>query len=166
MLGVARRILHNEEDARDAVQDAFLSAFRALGSFRAGSRLSTWLHRITVNASLMRIRRAASRPEEPIEDFLPSFLDDGHRASPGDAWGERADRLLERKEACEGVRRAIDRLPESYRLVLLARDIEGLSGSEVAEALGISTNAVKIRLHRARQALRELLDARVREVEP
>src|SRR5262245_65193359 len=77
MLATARRVLGNEEDARDAVQDAFLSAFRALNSFEGQSRLSTWLHRIAVNAALMKLRSKRRRPERPITDLLPRFTEDG-----------------------------------------------------------------------------------------
>jgi RNA polymerase sigma-70 factor (ECF subfamily) len=141
MLAVARRIVRNEEEARDVLQEAYLLAFRALPRFEGQSRLSTWLHRIVVNAALMRLRSRKARPEESIEP-LP----------------ESAESLLSRRETCDTVRAAIDRLPETYRTVLLLRDIEELDTCEVAELLGVTPNAIKIRLHRARQALRELLD--------
>lgn len=159
LLSVARRFLRNEEDARDAVQEAFLSAFRSLASFERTSRFSTWLHRIAVNCCLMRLRTRRRKPEEPIDDLLPRFSADGHQAVPSRAWGESAEGLLERSETRAIVRAAIDRLPDSYREVLLMRDIEEISTTEAAGLLEISENAVKIRLHRARQALRGLLDA-------
>jgi RNA polymerase sigma-70 factor (ECF subfamily) len=163
MLAVARRFLRVEEDARDAVQDAFISAFRAIDRFEGGSRLSTWLHRIVVNAALMKLRSRQRKPETSIEELLPHFLEDGHFAEPPAEWQQPADRALERQETREQVREAIDRLPENYRTVLLLRDIEGLDTAESAAALGITPNAAKIRLHRARQALRELLDEYMRE---
>lgn len=158
LLAVARRFLRSEEDARDAVQDAFLSAFRSLDSFEGTSRLATWLHRIVVNACLMRLRTRRRKPEAAIEDLLPHFVEDGHRANPGPAWEESADVLIERREVRALVRAAIDRLPDGYRVVLVLRDIEELDTAETARLLELSENAVKIRLHRARQALRELLD--------
>ena len=163
MLAVSRRLLRCEEDARDAVQDAFLQAFRALPGFAGQACLGTWLHRIAVNACLMRLRSRRTKPEESIEPLLPSFLEDGHKAVPAVDW-EPCDRLMERQEVRQRVREAIDRLPDTYRTVLLLRDIEEMSTAEVAEALSITENAVKVRLHRARQALRELLDAYMREV--
>ena len=166
MLAVARRMLRCEEESRDAVQDAFLQAFRALPRFAGQSCLGTWLHRIVVNASLMRLRSRRSKPEESIEPLLPTFLEDGHKAIPAVGWPEPCDRLLERREVRRMVRESIDRLPDTYRTVLLLRDIEEMSTAEVAEALAITENAVKIRLHRARQALRELVDVRLREVTP
>jgi RNA polymerase sigma-70 factor (ECF subfamily) len=158
MLAVARRILGNEIDAQDAVQDAFLVAFRSLGRFEGRSTLATWLHRIAVNCALMRIRSQKRSRERPIEDFLPQFLADGHRQNPGSAWAITYDSAVADNETRELVRQSIDALPESYRLILLLRDIEERTTEETAELLELSVANVKTRLHRARQALRELLD--------
>lgn len=158
LMAVARRYLKNDEDVRDAVQDAFLSAFRSIDRFAGGSQLYTWLHRIQVNACLMKLRTKRRKPEESIEDLLPHFDSGGHQSEPSLLWQEPAEREIERRETRELVRRAIDRLPESYRTVLLLRDIEDVSTEETADLMGISPNAVKIRLHRARQALRTLID--------
>jgi RNA polymerase sigma-70 factor (ECF subfamily) len=163
LLAVTRRLLGDDEEARDAVQEAFLSAFRALDGFQGGSRLSTWLHRIAVNAALMRLRTRRRRPEDPIEDLLPRFLEDGHFAAAPAPWRERGDALLERRELRARVRAAIEGLPEGHRNVLLLRDIEELDTGEVAEMLGLTVGAVKTRLHRARAALREALDPILRE---
>jgi RNA polymerase sigma-70 factor (ECF subfamily) len=157
LLAVARRHLRCEEDARDAVQQAFCSAFRGLTSFQGGSSLSTWLHRIVVNACLMKRRALSRRPEESIESLLPRFDETGHSVTPYESWAPQAERSLLSKETRETVRTAIERLPESYRTVLLLRDIEELDTNEVARLLSLTPNAVKIRLHRARQALRTLL---------
>jgi RNA polymerase sigma-70 factor (ECF subfamily) len=157
LLAVARRLLRNEEDAQDAVQQAFLSAFRALPSFNAQSRLTTWLHKIVANAALMKLRTSGRHPEERIEDLLPAFLEDGHHAERFSEWALPADLRLVRHETRARVRMAIERLPETYRSVLMLRDIEELSTEEAAEALGITATAVKVRLHRARQALLKLL---------
>lgn len=164
LLRVARRFMRSEEDARDAVQDAFVAAFRSIGTFAENARLSTWLHRIVINACLMRLRARRRRPEEDIEQYLPRFLRDGHAAEPGQPWSESAEAVLQRTELCGVVRAAIDQLPDAYREVLLLRDIEELSTAEAAEVLGVTPNAVKIRLHRARQALRTLLDPYMRPV--
>lgn len=158
LLAVARRLLRNEEDAQDAVQQAFLSAFRALPAFNGQSRLGTWLHRIVTNVALMKMRTRGRRPEESIDDLLPSFLEDGHHVQQFSTWTVRADAQLIQRETRTQVRQAIDRLPEAYRTVLLLRDIEELSTEETAQALGVTTNTVKIRVHRARQALMKLLD--------
>jgi len=160
LLAVARRLLRNEEDARDAVQDGFMSALRSLDGFGGRSQLSTWLHRITVNAALMKLRTRRRKPEDAIDDLLPGFLEDGHHARHPHEWRDTAEALVASREDREFVRAAIERLPESYRTVLLLRDIEELDTCEVAQALGVSDNVVKVRLHRARQALRTLLEPR------
>lgn len=158
MLRVARRMLRNEDDARDAVQDAFLSALRSLDRFQGDAKLATWLHRIVVNACLMKLRRRRRKPELAIEDLLPRFLEDGHQVRPSSEWNLPADEAVGRGEIRMLVRSCIDRLPESYRTVLLLRDIEDVDTEETARLLDISSTAVKVRLHRARQALRTLLD--------
>ena len=159
MLAVARRYLPQAHDAEDALQDAFLSAFKSIDRFEGGSRLSTWLHRIVVNAALMKLRTKRRKPEESIDDLLPTFKEDGHATDfPVPEWRESAEEALERRETREIVRSCIDRLPEGYRNVLLLRDIEGLDTEETSRVLDVNTNVVKIRLHRARQALRTLLD--------
>ena len=162
LLRVARRFFDSEEDARDAVQDAFVAAFKSIGNFAASSRLSTWLHRIVINACLMKLRTRRRKPEEDIEQYLPRFLEDGHQVESSVAWNESAETMLQRAETAAIVRDAIARLPESYRQVLTLRDIEELTTEEVAEILGMTPNAVKIRLHRGRQALRTLLDPKMR----
>ena len=158
LLRLARRFLGNEEDARDAVQDAMVSVFKSIGNFESGSMLSTWLHRIVVNASLMKLRTKKRREEIDIEEYLPQFQEDGHQLEPSVPWTENAESMLERDELRAIVRKAIDQLPETYRIVLLLRDIEEMTTEETASILGITPNAVKLRLHRARQALRTLLD--------
>jgi RNA polymerase sigma-70 factor (ECF subfamily) len=161
MLAVAVRFLQNEHDAQDAVQDAFLSAFRSIDGFQGGARLSTWLHRIVVNAALMKIRGRRRRPERAIEDLLPRFHADGHRQDVGPAWNVSPEAAASDRETREAVRRGIDELPDSYRTVLLLRDIEGRNTQETAELLEVTEGVVKTRLHRARQALRTLLAPRL-----
>jgi RNA polymerase sigma-70 factor (ECF subfamily) len=157
LLAVARRIVGTEEDARDVVQDAFLNAFRSLDRFEGNAKLSTWLHRIAVNAALMKLRTRKRKPEQPIDTLLPGFQEDGHFEERFQSWEEPVDKALERAENRELVRKQIDALPDSYRTVLVLRDIEGLDTEETARMLGLSVNATKIRLHRARQALRTML---------
>jgi RNA polymerase sigma-70 factor (ECF subfamily) len=159
---VARRFLVNEHDAQDALQDALLSAFRAISTFEGESRLATWLHRITVNACLMKLRSQKRSGERPIEELLPTYVSDGHRVDAPGRWSVTIDTAIQSHETCEMVRSCIDRLPESYRTVLLLRDIDERSTEETASLLGIETGAVKTRLHRARQALRTLLDPYMR----
>src|SRR5688572_20045485 len=157
LLAVARHLMRDEADAQDVVQTAYLSAFRSIDPFSGASQLSTWLHRIVVNTALMRIRARRRRPEESIEPLLPTFLEDGHHVEQFSEWATPADTLLERKETRAAVRAAIEQLPETYRTVLILRDIEEMSTQAVADALGLTTTTVKVRLHRARVALSAVL---------
>jgi RNA polymerase sigma-70 factor (ECF subfamily) len=157
LLSVARRFVRNEEDARDVLQSAYLSVFRAMDCFEGDAQLCTWLHRIVVNTALMRLRSQKRKPEESIEDLLPTFQSDGHHVEQFSDWSTPADELIARQEARQAVRRCIARLPDQYRLVLLLRDIEERSTQEAAELLDMTPTAVKVRLHRARQALSTLL---------
>jgi len=157
LLAVARRLLRNDEDAADALQDAFLSAFKSIKRFEGGSKLSTWLHRIVVNASLMKLRSHKRHPTVQIDHLLPQFHADGHRVQPSNDWQLTGVAALERQENREMVRRSIDELPDTYRTVLSLRDIEEMDTATTARMLGINEGAVKTRLHRARLALREQL---------
>lgn len=157
LLSVARRFLNDEDSARDALQDALLSAFRGIKRFDEQSQLSTWLHRIVVNAALMRIRSRQRRPEQSIEVLLPRFTEDGHHVESYVSTSERIDHAMEREETRAMVRAAIAELPEAYRAVLLMRDIGEMSTREAADLLKITENATKLRLHRARQALAALI---------
>jgi len=162
MLAVATQLLKNESDAKDAVQDAFLSAFRSIERFEGKSRLSTWLHRVTVNAALMKLRTKRRRPELEIDALQPDFEDDGHHRIEPKAWDLNPVDSAAKNEVRTKVRDHIEELPETYRSVILLRDIAQLDTRETAEILEISENAVKIRLHRARLALRTLLDPSLR----
>jgi RNA polymerase sigma-70 factor, ECF subfamily len=157
MLAVARRFVRNDEDAQDVVQSAYLNAFRSVGQFEGQCQVSTWLHRIVVNTALMKLRSRRRKPETSIDELLPSFQDDGHHVEQFSDWGAPADELMERAETRAIVRSCIDRLPQNYREVLMLRDIEELSTEESARMLSMTPTAVKVRLHRARQALSTLL---------
>ena len=158
MLATARRFLNNEHDAQDAVQEAFTSAFRALDRFNGDAMLSTWLHRIVVNAALVQLRSKRRRGERTIEDLLPRFDEDGNWLSDPANWTDSRDTILERRDSCEMVRRCIEKLPVSYRSVLLLRDIEELDTEETARVMAVTATTVKVRLHRARQALKTLIE--------
>jgi RNA polymerase sigma-70 factor (ECF subfamily) len=157
MMAVARRFMRCEQDCHDALQDAFISAFKAMDRFEANARLSTWLHRITVNACLMKLRNSASRHETSIDELLPTFNWTGHHTRHPAAVSEASDEV-ESQETRDLVHRAIDQLPDAYRTVLLMRDIEELDTETTARLLETTENNVKTRLHRARQALRTLLE--------
>ena len=155
---ISRRILQNEADAADAVQDAFLSAMGSLGEFRADCQLATWFHRIATNAALMILRSKIRRDARSIEDLAPTFYADGHRIGPKPTWEQTPDKILERAERSQMVLEKISQLPEDSRNVVLLRDIQQESTAEAAKQLGVSESVVKTRLHRARQALRSMLE--------
>lgn len=157
LLTTAQRMLGNEEDAKDAVQDAFLSAFRNIHTFDGNSKVSTWLHRIVINASLMKLRTRRRKPAVSIDALLPRFSDEGHMELPIASWREKDDGERYDAETRRRVRDEVENLPDEYRTVIMLRDIEGLDTAEAAAVLNISESAVKTRLHRARQALRERL---------
>jgi len=161
LLATARRILADEEDARDAVQKTFLSAFRAMNRFAGNSRIATWLHRIVVNTALMELRTRRRKPQETIDDLLPRFEEGGGFLRPVHGWERPADELMESAETRAKVRMAIARLPEGYREVLCLRDLEGFDTEETARLVGCTVAAAKLRLHRARQALRTLIEREI-----
>jgi RNA polymerase sigma-70 factor (ECF subfamily) len=156
---LACRLTGDDAEANDVLQETFLSAYRALPSFRGEARFSTWLYRIATNAALMQRRARARRPVESLEACLPRFDADGvHDAEPGDlAAAGRVDELLDQKRLAEKARAGLERLPEIYRAAFVLRDLEELTTAEVAEALGIEPAAVRQRVHRARLMLRGYL---------
>ncbi|MFM7719493.1 MAG: RNA polymerase sigma factor [Actinomycetota bacterium] len=143
---IALRMTGRPEDARDATQEAFLSALRKLRSFRGDAAFTTWLHRVAVNACYDLLRRRARTPLAAEEGL--ALLDDV--AAPG------AD-PAERTAAAIDVRRALLEVPEEHRAVLLLHDVEDLGFPEISEALGIPVGTVKSRLHRGRVALARAL---------
>jgi RNA polymerase sigma-70 factor, ECF subfamily len=156
---LAYGITRCEADSEEVVQDVFLSLSRKIEGFEGRAALGTWIYRITVNAALIKRRGKRFEAEVFLEDHLPAFREDGHRE--GDRtwlladWSETPEQELLSKETQRAVRRMIASLPDRYRVVLLLRDLEGLSNEEAAEILGDSVASVKSRLHRARMALRE-----------
>jgi RNA polymerase sigma-70 factor, ECF subfamily len=158
MLTIAHRFLRCDDDCADAVQEAFVSVFQAIGTFAGQSKLDTWLHRILVNVCLMKLRNRSRRPTCSIEDLLPAFDESGHYTQTIRGWRQGPDERLLRDETRALVRHCIDMLSEDYRTVLLLRDIEQLSTAETAKMLSDAPNTIKTRLHRARQALRTLLE--------
>lgn len=159
LYAVARRYVDDDEDARDAVQETFLAAYRAIDRFEGASALATWLHRIAVNAALMIRRRRRSKPELALD--LPELhaLVDAWQLETLAAWEAPADIAVERRELAGVVRAALRKLIPSHRAVLLLRDLGGLDNARVAALLGTTVNAVKIRAYRARLALRDRLQA-------
>ena len=155
---VALKLLGNEQEAEDVLQETFLSAFQAIDSFEGRAKLSSWLYRIAYNASLMRLRKRKGMTtfslDEPTGD---SEGDDGRESRHLVDWSAVPDDQLLTAEARQEMDRAISELPESLRSTFILRDIQGLSGAETAEILDITVQAVKNRLHRARLRLRDHL---------
>ena len=158
MLAVARRYMRAEADAQDVVQDALLNVFKAIGRFDGASRLSTWLHRIVINASLMRIRSRSRHQEASIEDLgaAPDVV-----GVPRVSWSLSAAEVLGRDELREQVRRAVEALPDVFRIPVRLRDIEGMDMETICDGLGIGMSTLKTRLHRGRALLRQALDSRL-----
>jgi RNA polymerase sigma-70 factor (ECF subfamily) len=149
------KILRHEEDAAEALQDAFLSAYRGLPRFKAESSFSTWLYRIATNASLMKYRK---RREGHVSLEQSQSGEDGAEPLQVPDWSTQPLQELLDSETREVMEEGIQRLPEELRTVFVLRDIQELSNAEVAEILGLTVAAVKSRLHRARIALRNRLN--------
>jgi len=158
MFTVARSVIEDGALAEDAVQDAFISAFGALAKFEGRSSLKTWLHRITVNAALAKLRQAKRRAEHSIDADLPEFDQYDCRIEAPWQYLAPLEDVIENEDLRSTVNTCINTLPDSYRIVLQLRDIEGYDTSEVAEQLDISEANVKVRLHRARAALKKQLE--------
>ena len=147
---VAFRMLRNAEDAEDAVQEAYISAFKALPNFKGQSKLSTWLYRIVTNACLMKIRKEKSRAKYISENLFDDALVYDWKNDP-----EEAAVNSELRSTLEG---GLEILSPDLRAAVVLRDIQGLSTDEAAEALDISIASLKSRLHRARIILRRHLE--------
>jgi len=151
---LAFKILRHEDDAAEALQDAFLSAFRGLKNFKAESTFSTWLYRVTTNAALMKYRK---RREGHISLEQSQSKDEGSQPMELADWSALPPDELEDQETWDVLSQAVDELPEDLRIVFLRRDWLEESNAEVAEGLGLTVAAVKSRLHRARIQLRDRL---------
>ena len=155
LLRIAQSVTHNTEDAKDAVQEAFLKAFQNLGQFREESRFSTWLISITVNQSLMKLRKQRSTREVSLDD---DFQADGDMPPMEVAdWAPNPEQLYWASELRDILISALKELRPALRTVFVLRDIEGLSIDQTAEVLNLSQAAVKARLWRVRLQLREHL---------
>ena len=155
LLSIAQHVTHNREDAQDAVQEAFLKAFRKLTQFQENSQFSTWLIRITVNESLMKLRKQRAIREVSIDEDSLSDEDMGPFELAD--WAPSPEELYREAELRNILRNTLQELQPSLRVVFVLRDIEGLSTEEAAEVLELTPVAVKARLWRARLQLRERL---------
>jgi RNA polymerase sigma-70 factor (ECF subfamily) len=147
-------VLRDSTEAEDAAQEAMIKAYRGLGSFRGDAKFSTWLTTITLNEARSRLRKSARVRVESLddreqeEDYTPFLVAD---------WREIPSETLEREELAQQIQSAIEGLPPSYREVFLLRDKEEMSIEEIAQALGVTANLVKVRLFRARMMLQKQL---------
>lgn len=166
MLGLAHRFLDDDALAQDCVQNAFADIFKNLEGFEERSGLRTWMHRIVVNQALMALRKRKRLRETPIDDLLPVFDENHCRVEERWINSETPESLMQRAETKDFVLSKIGRLPEKYRIVLMLRDIEEMSTADTAQALQISESNVKVRLHRARSALKALVEPLLRGETP
>jgi RNA polymerase sigma-70 factor (ECF subfamily) len=154
---IAVGITRDRSSAEEVVQEVFLTLINKAGTFKGMSKFSTWLYRVTVNASIMHIRHEKRHENNlSLDNYVP--YDEGGsllgRIVDKD-WSNRPDNVIFSKEAMEVLDNAVSELPENYRVVFQLRDIIELSNEEISEILGISTGAVKSRVHRARLYLRD-----------
>lgn len=154
----AARMCQDSEDAKDVVQETLIAVFRSLKDFRGESRFRTWLFTIAANACRKMRRKGKFEPEETLslDQFMPTSEGETKKLEIAD-WSQNPDELFQREELRTVVEAAIAELPRKYRIVFVLRDIEQLSTDEAADALGLSPEAVKSRLHRARLHVRERL---------
>jgi RNA polymerase sigma-70 factor (ECF subfamily) len=152
---IAQHITHNEEDAQDVVQEAFLKAYTNLEQFQGNSKFYTWLVRIAVNEALMKLRRRRSDKTVSLDEDV--VTEEGSMPREVADWSPNPEQLYGQSELGDILKKTIQGLPPGFRTVFVLRDVEGLSTEETAEMLGLSIPAVKSRLLRARLQLRERL---------
>lgn len=156
---VARSILRNDGEAEDVVQETYVRAFTHLESFRGESSFATWLTRIAMNEALGRLRRR--RPQVDVTDLKPGVLEAQIIQFPPSSNPGDPEKSMAQREIQHVVERAIDDLPEAFRIVFTTRVVEGMSVEETAELLGLKPETVKTRLHRARALLRNNVEKQI-----
>jgi len=156
----AIRLTGNSEEAEEVVQEVFLTVYEKVHTFRGTAAFSTWLYRVTANAALLRLRRRKRGAELSLEEYLPSFREDGHHlVRPVVDWSNELETRVVSAERQRLIQQALDLLAPVDKAVVVLSDLEGLSDREIASTLGLSVAAVKARLHRSRLALRGKLAA-------
>lgn len=158
MYSIAYRYLNNNEDIKDVLQESFINAIRKIDQFRGQSALKTWLTTIVINNCLMRIRAEKRNMEVPAEDYMPRFDSDGFRMNDKTVIRKSPEELVNDRQNKVFIKKALDRLPEHYRAIIILRDIEGYSEKETAGILELTESNVKSRLHRARLMLKKFLE--------
>jgi len=156
--GLSLRLTGRHHDAEEVCQDVFLAVFEKIGAFRSEAKLSSWIYRITANASLMKLRKRPKVREIPLaEELGPAMTEEGMIAEPVADWSRLPNDELDRKELGQRIEQAMALLPVDYRSVVVLRDVEGLSAQDACEILSLSEAALKSRLHRGRLFLRKQL---------
>jgi RNA polymerase sigma-70 factor (ECF subfamily) len=156
LLRFGRRMCGDPDDAQEVLQDTLLKTFQSIGTLKNPGAFKSWLYRILANACLMRRRKSQFLEEEvPLEETLP----ERESLDAGRPWAQLPDRVLQNSELHRILEKALLALPPNYRLVILLRDVEGLSTEETAKALGVNKDVAKMRLHRARAMMRNALDS-------
>jgi RNA polymerase sigma-70 factor (ECF subfamily) len=151
----AFRLVGNQAEAEEVVQEVFLTMYEKAQTFRGESAFSTWLYRVTMNAALSKLRRRKRSEELPLDDYLPRFRADGHHlVRPVVDWSNELEERLAQEEIYRLIQEALDQLQPVDKAVVMLSDLEGLSDREIGTALGLSVSAVKARLHRSRLVLR------------
>jgi len=156
LMAFSMRTCSNPENAEDVFQDTLLKAYQALGDLREPKALRTWLYKVAANNCRMMRRKDKAPRKISLEEFKPPGWEDGELIEVAD-WSDLPDDAAGRAELKEAFEEGLAELPAEYRMVLLMRDVEGMSTRETAQALEIGESAVKMRLHRARMALRHHL---------
>ena len=155
--GLSFNLTRNQMDAQDVTQEVLLTLFRKINLFQGKSAFSSWVYRITVNASYMRLRTKKKEPNVSIDELMPSFNSAGFQQEKIQDWSENTESLIFTNETRNVINKAVDLLPEKEKVVFLLRDVEGLSTEKAGEILDLTIPAVKSRLHRARLFLRKKL---------
>ena len=150
-------LMRNQMDAQDVAQEVLLTLFKKIHTFQGKSAFSSWVYRITLNSSYMKLRSKKKEPKISIDELLPSFNSTGFQQEKIQDWSENTESLLFTNETREIINKAVGLLPEKEKVVFLLRDVEGLSTEKVSEVLDLTIPAVKSRLHRARLFLRKKL---------
>src|SRR5499427_3454898 len=156
---IARAVVHDDSEAEDVVQEAYVRAFTHLADFRGDSSLSTWLSRITMNEALGRLRR--QRPAVELSSLPQGALEAQIIKFPLMSAADDPEKTMAQREIQHVVKGAIDELPEPFRMVFITRVVEGMNVEETADILDLKPETVKTRLHRARAMLRENVEKKI-----
>jgi RNA polymerase sigma-70 factor (ECF subfamily) len=162
LIAAAKRILIDPSLAEDCVQETFISVMVHINSFQGRSSLKTWLHKILINKCLMKLRKKKTLNEGSLDELMPIFDGNGCRIEAPWLVFESPESILERENSLTFITQKIDQLPEQYRIVIMLRDIEELSTKEVAKLLDYTEANIKVRLHRARSALKKRVEPLLR----